>query len=165
MRWATLEAIHQLENPTDRTTPGRYGELGAYQFREMTWRMHTSAPFRRALDRSASDDVAVRHYEWIKQGLEQAGIKPTSYRIALAWNGGLDAAVRDSAPRAAYAYAERAANLASQLDRSAPAAVAPASVPVPVIEPLAEPRGVTGEPKIIPPPRAFPNQRFVIGTN
>ncbi len=168
MRWATLEAIHQLENPTDRTTPGRFGELGAYQFREMTWRMHTNVPFRRALDRSASDDVAVRHYEWIRQGLQQAGITPTPYRIALAWNGGLDAAVRDSAPRAAYAYAERAANLASQLDRGTQVAAAPTvpvPAPVPVIEPVAESIRIAGEPKIIPPPRAFPNQRFVIGTN
>jgi hypothetical protein len=164
MRWATLEAIHQLENPNDRTTPGRFGELGAYQFREMTWRMHTSAPFSRALDRSTSDDIAVRHYEWIKRGLEQAGITPTPYRIALAWNGGLDAAVRDSAPAAAYAYAERAANLASQFDRGASPAATPAAAvpPTPVIQPTVEP---VAEPMIIPPPRSFPTQRFVIATN
>ena len=115
-RWATLEAIHQLENPRDLTRPGPFGELGAYQFRATTWRMHTTLPFSRANERSASDNVAVRHYEWIKSGLEQAGVRATPYLIGLAWNGGLDAAVRGSAPRAARDYAERVANLAAVLD-------------------------------------------------
>ncbi len=114
-RWATLEAIHRLENPYDLTRPGPFGELGAYQFREETWRMHTSVPFRRALDRRASDDIAVKHYEWLKQNLENAGVRATPYMIALAWNGGLDGAVRGTAPAAARDYAERAANIASTL--------------------------------------------------
>jgi hypothetical protein len=62
-RWATLEAIHQLENPSNSEQPGALGELGAYQFREDTWKMHTTAPFSRALDRRSSDAVAVKHYE------------------------------------------------------------------------------------------------------
>ncbi len=117
VRWATLEAIHQLENPHDLTRPGPYGELGAYQFRADTWQMHTTIPFNRALDRRVSDDVAVRHYEWIKSGLERAGVPATPYRIGLAWNGGLDAAIRGTAPAAARDYAERVANLAALLDR------------------------------------------------
>ena len=112
VRWATLEAIHQLENPRNRPTPGPCGELGPYQFREMTWRMHTTAPFARAIDRRASDDVAVKHYEWLKRGLEGAGLPATAYNIALAWNGGLNAAVLGRAPAVARDYAERAANLA-----------------------------------------------------
>jgi hypothetical protein len=111
IRWATLEAIHQLENPRDLPTPGPCGELGAYQFRSVTWQMHTKIPFERAIDRHASDDVAVKHYEWIKTGLERAGVPATPYNIGLAWNGGLDAAIRDSAPRVARDYAERVANL------------------------------------------------------
>ena len=111
-RWATLEAIHQLENPHDTPTPGPCGELGPYQFREKTWRMHTNAPFARAIDRRASDDVAIKHYDWLKRGLEGAGFPATPYNIALAWNGGLGAAVRGRAPAVARDYAERAANLA-----------------------------------------------------
>jgi hypothetical protein len=80
--------------------------------------MHTTVPFARALERSASDDVALRHYEWIKAGLEQAGVRATPYFIGLAWNGGLDAAVRGRAPRVARDYAERVANLAAELDRT-----------------------------------------------
>ena len=111
-RWATLEAIHRLENPRDLATPGPCGELGAYQFREQTWRMHTSLPFVRALDRRASDDVAVKHYDWLRRRLENAGVSATPYAIALAWNGGLDRAVRGKACAATRDYAERVANIA-----------------------------------------------------
>lgn len=116
IRWATLEAIHQLENPCDRSTPGPFGELGPYQFREATWQMHTATPFARALDRSASDQVAVKHYEWIKERLLRAGFAATPYNIALAWNGGLNAVVNGNAPAVARDYAERAANLTSALN-------------------------------------------------
>jgi hypothetical protein len=112
-REATLEAIHQLENPRNSPKPGARGELGAYQFRVTTWRMHTTLPFRRALERELSDFVAVRHYEWLKRGLERAGMRVSTYNIALAWNGGLEAAIRGRAPRAAHVYADRAANLAA----------------------------------------------------
>jgi hypothetical protein len=111
-RWATLEAIHRLENPRNLTRPGPYGELGAYQFRAATWRMHTTEPFHRALDREAADRVAVKHYEWLKRGLERAGVPATAYNIALAWNGGLSATINRRAPRVAHDYAQRAENIA-----------------------------------------------------
>ncbi len=115
-RWATLEAIHYIENPNNLTRPGPRGELGPYQFRAMTWRMHTSTPFVRAIDRETADEVAVRHYEWIKRGLESARMPANAYTIALAWNGGLSAAVAGKSPRAAHDYAQRAANLAADID-------------------------------------------------
>ena len=120
-RWATLEAIHCVENPRDLTRPGRYGELGAYQFRERTWRMHTGAAFALALDRRVSDAVAVKHYEFLKRELGRAGIAATPYSIALAWNGGLSAAVRGRTPAAARDYAERVANLAGSFDHGSEA--------------------------------------------
>lgn len=117
-RWSTLEAIHQLENPGDKPTPGRFGELGAYQFREQTWKMHTQAPFSRALDRRSSDAVAVKHYDWIKAELEVRGLAVTPYNVALAWNGGIRAVTDGHPPAVAIDYASRAANLAAELDRS-----------------------------------------------
>ncbi|MGA2692915.1 MAG: hypothetical protein ABSF76_11160 [Opitutaceae bacterium] len=117
-RWATLEAIHQLENPSDSERPGSFGELGPYQFREQTWKMHTTAPFSRALDRRSSDAVAVKHYDWIKAELERRGIAATPYRVALAWNGGIRAVVVEHPPAGAVDYALRAANLASEFERS-----------------------------------------------
>jgi hypothetical protein len=115
-RWATLEAIHKLENPRNSPKPGRHGELGAYQFRSSTWKMHTSVPFQLAIDKGASDAVAVKHYEWIKRGLEAARVPATPYYIALAWNGGLSAAISGRSPRIAHDYAQRAANLAASYD-------------------------------------------------
>ncbi|MEO6874816.1 MAG: hypothetical protein ABI222_08335, partial [Opitutaceae bacterium] len=111
-------AIHWIENPHDTSRPGPYGELGAYQFRSVTWRMHTSEPFARALNRKASDDVAIKHYEWIKQGLMRNGLEPSIYNIAMAWNGGLSAVVNGSAPAATHNYAERVSNIAESLHQS-----------------------------------------------
>jgi hypothetical protein len=72
----------------------------------------------RALERPASDDVAIRHYEWLKTGLLRHGLDVTPYNIALAWNGGLAAAVRGSVPAAARDYAERVTNIAQELRRA-----------------------------------------------
>jgi hypothetical protein len=115
-RSATLEAIHKLENPRNSPRPGKHGELGAYQFRSSTWHMHTTLPFQHALNRETSDEIAIKHYEWIKRGLEVAQVPATPYYIALAWNGGLSAAVSGRSPRIAHDYAERAANLARAID-------------------------------------------------
>jgi hypothetical protein len=117
-RWATLEAIHRLENPTDSDAPGSCGELGAYQFREQTWRMHTQAPFSRALDRRSSDVVAVKHYDWIKAEIERRGLVATPYLIALVWNGGIGAVIGRYPPASAVDYATRAANIAAELEKS-----------------------------------------------
>jgi len=117
-RAATLEAIHCLENPTDSTAPGRYGELGPYQFREATWHKYSQVPFAYALNRRASDDVAIRHYDWLKQQIESHGLPASSYNIALAWNGGLGAVLRGHSVRAARDYARRASNLASSFEQT-----------------------------------------------
>lgn len=114
-RDSILEAIRLIENPREVTTPGPRGELGRYQFRESTWRMHTSRPFAHANIRAAADAVAVLHYEWIKGQLAKAGIEPTPYRIALAWNAGVSAAMSGRAPARAARYAERVINLEQSL--------------------------------------------------
>ena len=114
-RWETLEAIHWIENPRDSVQPGPCGELGAYQFREATWRKYTTVPFARAIERPVSDDVAIKHYEWLKQGLARHGLEATTYNIALAWNAGLTAAVRGSVRASTRDYAERVTNIAGSL--------------------------------------------------
>ena len=108
-----------LENSRNVARPGEKGELGAYQFRASTWHMYTAVPFSRALDRLESDRVAVQHYEWLRRGLERAGQTATPYLIALAWNSGLDAAVNGRSPAVAHDYAQRAVNLAEELERAA----------------------------------------------
>ncbi|MEO7413034.1 MAG: hypothetical protein ABIZ81_06735 [Opitutaceae bacterium] len=115
-RWETLEAIHAVENPSNSPRPGRFGELGAYQFRAMTWRMHTSLPFSEAIDRRRSDEVAVRHYEWLKTTLTRAGVEPSTYNIALAWNAGANAVITRRVSSASRNYAQRVENLATALN-------------------------------------------------
>ncbi len=114
-RWETLQAIHWIENPTESVQPGRFGELGAYQFRRTTWQMHTKKPFHLATNRAESDKVAVAHYEWIKQGLQRNGIESSPYTIALAWNAGLSAVVQHRVPAVTRDYAERVVNLVTDL--------------------------------------------------
>ncbi len=115
-RWATLKAIHLLENPNNRTTPGPFGELGAYQFRSAVWYRYTKVPFSHALNRASSDAIALRHYDYLKGQLEEHGIPGTPYNIAKAWNGGLGAALAHRSSRAARDYAQRAANMAASFD-------------------------------------------------
>lgn len=110
-RWETLRAINWVENPTNQTQVGRFGELGPYQFRPATWRMHTQRPFRQAIQREAADEVAIKHYEWIKKTFEQAGVDPTTFNIAMAWNCGAEAVISGRAPAVSYQYAVRVTNL------------------------------------------------------
>ena len=64
------------------------------------------------------DAVAVKHYNWIKSELERRGIVATPYRIALAWNGGMNAVLSGNPPAAAADYAWRAANLVADLEKN-----------------------------------------------
>jgi hypothetical protein len=128
-RWETLRAINWVENPTNQTRMGRYGELGPYQFRPATWRMHTSKPFNLATQRAAADEVAVRHYEWIKRNLEQAGVKADSFNIAMSWNCGLDAVLSGRAPSASFNYARRVSNLVESFKDRQRSGLVPAALP------------------------------------
>lgn len=114
-RWETLRAINWVENPTNHGRPGRHGELGPYQFRPATWRMHTERPFVQAVQRAAADEVAVKHYDWIKRSLERNSVDPTPFNIALAWNCGVSAVLSGRAPSVSYRYAKRVTNLVDTL--------------------------------------------------
>ncbi|MBI2813343.1 MAG: hypothetical protein HYX71_03580 [Opitutae bacterium] len=114
-RWETLRAINWVENPTNQTHVGRFGELGPYQFRPGTWRMHSDKPFRMAIQRSVADEVAVKHYEWIKRTLERAGAEASAFNIAMAWNCGVEAVISGRAPTVSYNYAQRVSNLIETL--------------------------------------------------
>lgn len=114
-RWETLRAINWVENPTNQTAVGRFGELGPYQFRPATWRMHTDKPFRLAVQRTTADEIAIKHYEWIKRTLEQSGVEASVFNIAMAWNCGVDAVLNGRAPSVSYNYAERVTNLVDTL--------------------------------------------------
>jgi len=123
-RWETLQAINLVENPRNSPKPGANGELGPYQFRESTWRMHTSKPFSMAVQREHADEVAVMHYEWLRRGLERNGLTASSYNIALAWNAGLSAVVNGRVGNRTRGYASQVVNLVEELNRNQIAALA-----------------------------------------
>ena len=77
--------------------------------------MYSHRPFYEAVNRQYSDEVAIRHYEWLKGGLEQAGVAPTPYNIAMAWNAGLDAVIGHRIPSASRTYAEHVNNLVERI--------------------------------------------------
>ena len=129
-RWETLRAINMVENPTNQTGYGSKGELGPYQFRSGTWRMHTNKPFRLANDRTTADQVAVQHYEWIKERFGEAGIDANSYNIALAWNCGISAVIAGRIPMQTYQYADQVNNLVENFRETALVAEAPIPVVV-----------------------------------
>ena len=110
-RAETLRAINWVENPTNHTRRGSKGELGPYQFRAQTWRLHTARPFSLATVREHADEVAIKHYEWLKVQLARAGIDPSPFNIALAWNSGVNAVLNGRVPTVSYNYAERVTNL------------------------------------------------------
>jgi hypothetical protein len=116
-RWETLRAINWVENPTNHSRYGSKGELGPYQFRSGTWRMHTKRPFTQAVQREAADEVAVAHYEWIKDRLEEAGVEASIFNIAMAWNCGVSAVIKGRAPVVSFHYAEQVVNLVEQQKR------------------------------------------------
>src|SRR5688572_18853062 len=126
-RWETLRAINWVENPTNHSRPGKFGEMGPYQFRSATWRMHTRRPFSQATQREAADEVAVAHYEWLKTNLEKAGVDASPFNIAMAWNSGVNNVIKGRAPNVSYNYAQRVVNLVhtfKEQQRSQPAPVA-----------------------------------------
>jgi len=122
-RWETLRAINWVENPTNHTRIGRFGELGPYQFRPTTWKMHTKRPFSQAAQREAADEVAVKHYEWIRQALANAGVDASTFNIAMAWNSGVGNVLNGRVPSVAYNYAERVTNLVHTFKQRTAAAV------------------------------------------
>lgn len=130
-RWETLRAINWVENPTNHARMGRFGELGPYQFRAPTWKMHTKRPFSQATQRAAADEVAVKHYEWIKRTFTNAGVDANTFNIAMAWNCGVDAVLKGRVPAVSYDYATRVSNLVQTFKEHTPVAVAAATIQMP----------------------------------
>lgn len=128
-RSETLRAINWVENPTNHHRRGSKGELGPYQFRSQTWRLHTKRPFALAVERRHADEVAILHYEWIRRGLRDAGIDPNPYNVALAWNSGLGAVTTGRVPTVSYHYAQRVANLVESQQQRRLASTQPAPLP------------------------------------
>ena len=107
---AFLKATRMRESGGHSGKIGHKGERGAYQFRYITWRQYSHRPFRDA-HTAAADTVAHRHLEWISEGLARLGLAVTPYRLAVAWNAGLDALERGQISPATIEYATAVAAL------------------------------------------------------
>jgi hypothetical protein len=91
--------------------------------------MHTKRPFSQAVQREAADEVAVKHYEWIKGNLERAGVDASPFNIAMAWNSGVNNVLKGRVPTVSYDYATRVTNLVQTFKHRADKAVASSLAP------------------------------------
>lgn len=101
-----MAAIATVENSP--TTIGRKGERSRYQILPSTWRRFTSLRIDRAspAEQHAVALLILRHF---RRQLEERGLYPDAYRLALAWNGGpharqYTAGTRDYAARVLNVY-------------------------------------------------------------
>jgi hypothetical protein len=107
-----LNAIGAVEDPDHRFAVGAHGERGHWQMKEATWKQYTKLPF----DEWADDDeagrlVALAHLQWLTLELLRAGIEPTPYNLAVAWNAGLTPLVEETYTESTEEYANRVALL------------------------------------------------------
>jgi hypothetical protein len=105
-----LDATRAVEQWDGRD--GAAGELGPYQIRAATWRQHMGdLPFPKAREERWGRECARRHLAWLQEQLAAAGVDPSAFNLALAYNAGLQAVLRGRAPVRAYQHATRVRNL------------------------------------------------------
>lgn len=86
-----LDCIAQVEGAAT-THIGAHGERSRFQLMHSVWHDNTNEPFTAASSKHPHDlelqyKVAMRHLEYLARRVE----RPTVYRIAAAWNGGINA--------------------------------------------------------------------------
>lgn len=106
-----LNALAQVESGNNPKAIGKRGELGLYQFREITWHMHTAAPFAQAKDPQVAGQVADEHVRMIERALQSVGIEANARNVALCWNAGIRAVMLQTFTATSAKYAERVADL------------------------------------------------------
>lgn len=92
---ALLRAIAEVETG-NRHVRGRAGEMGPHQV----------GPAARA-----DNGNAQRHLRWMQRTLREAGLAPTPYLLALAWNAGCERVIQDREQARHRNYARRVMNL------------------------------------------------------
>jgi hypothetical protein len=105
-----LDATREIENWQGRD--GRHGERGAYGIRAACWAQHMGdMDFALARQERWGRECARRHVRWLQRELHAAGIDPSPYNVALAYNAGLARVLTGRIPASAYDYANRLTNL------------------------------------------------------
>ena len=109
------EAIRTVEN-SKHSRIGRHGERTTLQITSRVWRTYSRMPFWRASEnraeaRAEAERVADVHLAWLWSNLEN----PTLYRLAAAWNGGLQSVNAGNVSNAQADYAQRVCNVYGSL--------------------------------------------------
>lgn len=168
---AVLSGIRYVETQDQPYPPrGKLGERGPYQFRRSTWRMHTSSSFNLAENREVANTVAKRHYAWIEDQLRASGIEPSPYKVALAWNAGVNAVIRGRVPAVSYDYANRVINIASAIPDDIPKPSEPPKpawrAPILVAEEASPSKSETASVSVMAAePAAVPSPAVVVSTD
>lgn len=108
-----LWGLAQLETPHGiPAEPGPAGETGAWQLTPKV-RHDRTAELRAAGRKGPFTDreIAEAHVRWLERNLMAAGVDPSFFNIALAWNCGFDRTIRGRAPETSFHYATRLVNL------------------------------------------------------
>lgn len=98
--------VKNINRPSRRI--GARGERTAWQIMPATWACYTPAPFMTAgTDGRLDGLVALAHLRSLRSALTAEGFKPNPYALALAWNAGINAVLRDRLPVGTRDYADR----------------------------------------------------------
>lgn len=112
-----LAAIAQVETGTSNLARpsrkvGRAGERSAWQFTAATWHRYTSRRFSDAsTDATLAHLIASLHLRFLRLELESRGQAAGPYNLALAWNAGPAAVIKNRVGTSSYDYAGRVWNL------------------------------------------------------
>jgi hypothetical protein len=108
-----LEAIHEIENPTNSLVPGKHHEQGPFQFTLDAWRDVTVLPFipQFTCNYDIAQAVALKRVRFIEEEFVKHGVRPSVFMVAVAWNAGLKAAIGGPIPESSVDYANRVVNL------------------------------------------------------
>lgn len=111
---AFLRALAEVETGGKWQAIGSKGEIGAYQFRRLTWNCYSELPFKYAASPRFAPHVAAMHAMAIIGALRHCGKVATAYNVALIWKCGIKAYLENSAGPASRDHAERVSNLYQQ---------------------------------------------------
>ena len=102
-----LEAIAAVESGGKMAKIGLHGERSAWQLTKRAWQQVSKRPWYDAFDRRAAHEVAAAYVRYLIAELDRRGEEVTPWRVALAWNVGLNGLRTD----AALGFASRVAAL------------------------------------------------------
>ena len=102
-----LDAIAAVESGNHMAKVGLHGERSAWQLTRRAWSQVSKRPFSDAFDRRIAHEVALAYVLYLQAELTRRGDSVTPWRVALAWNVGLNGLRTD----AALGFASRVAAL------------------------------------------------------